>query len=246
MTLTDPHRMSDPDGKFNVAHTAQLAALFKVPFEKRSPEWFKNLMQFSMNATMGAGEPQVIRGPDGFPYFRLFIPETGKAVTPFCLGHILDHCCAQGLGVVMFDSETAKDPSYIFTYGLLGCIKAFNRWVFEESVGQGLQSETLEEKRRLLTGIPSDDYFPKFMWPFIGSFMQGVIGVKEPKVGPILDPANTPERSLVVNITRAMVQSDQQLQSIGHALQWFMPPGQVLMFLPEGMDEDWMAPLLAP
>jgi hypothetical protein len=242
----DPLRTADADGKFNTEHTAKLAALFKVPFTDRNQNWVNEFRQYALNATMVSGEPQIMHGPDGFPYFYLAVPKSGQSVTPFCLVHIIDHCIAQGVGVVMFGSDGNKEPGFVFSYGQLACLKAFGRWELEEAFGKGLETSVVEENREVLTGVPNDTYYPKFMWPHLGRFMKEGLGMDKPKIGILIDRASTPHENLVLNIVAENIGDEQQLQKLARALQWFLLPGQALMFLPGGMNDGWMAPLPTP
>jgi hypothetical protein len=230
--MNDPTRISDPDGKFNKQHTLELIKLFAVPPEKRDRAWLDNVHKYALNASLVSAEPQIIQGPDGFPYFQLHIPAEGP-ITPFCVSHIIDYCVENGYGAVIFGADKQR-PEFVITFGQMGCLKGFNKWIFEDFTG----TREVKEDTEVLTGVPSEEYFPNFMRPVLASFMREALRVETPKIGLVMMPNG--ERSLVVNIKPSQLKSEEHARSLAGALQWFLMPGQGIMFLPENMDDEWM------
>ena len=59
--------------------TNEIFQLVNVPQEQRDENWNKSFLFNLSKASFRCGEPQVITGPDGFPYVQLFLPEPNKS-----------------------------------------------------------------------------------------------------------------------------------------------------------------------
>ena len=54
-----------------------IANLLTIPKAERDQEWTEDFLANIPAASFKCGDPQLISGPDGFPYFQLFLPEPG-------------------------------------------------------------------------------------------------------------------------------------------------------------------------
>lgn len=79
---------------------------------------------------------QVVAGPDGFPCFRLLVPEPYRELETFCVTHALDRCLEQGFGAVVMNADPR--PQWVFPYGNLWAFKEHGAFVLpvEESDGE--------------------------------------------------------------------------------------------------------------
>src|SRR5579864_7360581 len=99
--------------KFDLSKTQETQDLFVVAREQRDQNWKNRFYEAIVDASMATTPSQVIRGPDGFPYFVLNLPPVGQPFETFCLSHIVDVCLENGFGVVI--QPDANPPQWVFT-----------------------------------------------------------------------------------------------------------------------------------
>ena len=57
--------------------TREIFELVETPHEARDEAWSAAFLSDLSGASFRCGDPQVIQGPDGFPYVQLLLPESG-------------------------------------------------------------------------------------------------------------------------------------------------------------------------
>jgi hypothetical protein len=133
-------------------------------------------------------QPQIERGPDGFPYFQLAIP-AGGAFTPFSLSHVLPYVLEHGLGAVVYGEATrVNPPEWVFSFGALLGLQMFGTLDTEGTQdaalsGGAVVSETLETPRQILSGMPSEEFLPASARRALGRYLRA-----DPGVALIVDP----------------------------------------------------------
>src|SRR6218665_3217739 len=100
----------------DLAKTEAIFKLVQTPPAERNDRWNDLFLENLAGASFRCGDPQVITGPDGYPYFQLFLPEPGVEFQCYVIEQIagaflLEH----GLGVVINPSGTGAD--WVLTYG---------------------------------------------------------------------------------------------------------------------------------
>jgi hypothetical protein len=215
--------------KSDLAQTQVLAELFDTPQEKRDAGWVERFYATVPDAPLMAFQPQVIRGPDGHPYFQLAIPDPG----PFegdTVAQVLDHALLKGLGVVVWASSGRGDsPEWVFRYGDLLAYKLYGR--FDDRSPEHLareggarRIETAEEHRYLVTD-PGEDYLPSRTRELMLDYIRKVSKHPAPKIRLMYDGALNPPKNLLLNITAYHFGGDQQkLADAMERLGWFLPP----------------------
>jgi hypothetical protein len=201
--------------KFDLERTHELAALFEVPRAERGDAWADAFFAAVPDASLAAGDPQVIGGPDGFPYFRLRLPDEGPFET-FCVTHVLDACLENGFGIVV--TAAGPQPEWVFTYGDLWSFASTGRFVV--STGE---TTTLEAPRQVLVGAPSDTTLPAYARGALRRALAAQ-GVTDPLVFLVHAPGNDPEQAFAFRPL-----PDPQ------ALLWYLPRHYALMSAPD----DW-------
>jgi hypothetical protein len=225
--------------KFDLEKTHAIVDLFTTPRDQRDEAWRRRFYAAIVDASMRAFDPQVSQGPDGFFYFSLALPEPG-AFTPFCLSHILDYVLDNGVGIAVFGSSGPPgEPEWVFTYGDLLSYSLYGDFdgdpaerAHQHGPG-GLAVETVKEKRKILVGSPSEQYYPKRAVAALGRFMRERLNVSEPEVNVIADPTDCPSLSLAINVRPADYGGD--LEKLGTAMRyvrWYLPRTHGLMSLP--------------
>ena len=214
--------------------TYVLKQLFKTPSEKREQDWLERFYSTVPEALLMDFEPQVSRGPDGFPYLELAIPDPGP-FNGFCIAQILDALLDKGVGVVVWgDSRRGDNPEWVFRYGHLLSYKLYGRFDDrspEQLVhgGGARRIETPEEHRYLVTD-PGEDYLPERTRELMLDYIRKVSKHPEPKIRVMYDAALNPPKNLLLNITPYHFGGDQQkLAAAMKHLGWFLPPSYAMV-----------------
>lgn len=225
--------------KFDLEKTHELVALFATSREQRDDAWRRRFYAAIVDASMRAFDPQVRAGPDGFFYFSLALPQAG-AFTTFCVSHILEYALDNGIGIAVFGSSgLSGEPEWVFTYGDLLSYALYGDFDGDpaerghQHEPGGLAVETVKEKRKILVGSPSEQYYPKRAAAVLAGFMRERLHVAQPEINVIADPTACPSLSLAINLRPADYGGD--LERLGAAMRyvrWYLPRTHGLMSLP--------------
>lgn len=202
--------------------TAALDKLFAIPHEQRDNNWQQSFLENVEEASFECNDPQVISGPDGFPYFVLNLPEANKEFQCYVIKHmvpgfILDN----GLGVVINPSK--GQPDWVFTYGELINYHLRNEF-YTDSKNWYVQTEnTLKENTEMLIGQPSEYVIPSQTRNILKKYLKQYTDVE---VKFLL--TNRPEgeeflQQLVFNLTPSDFQSEEHFNGVMQNLGWFLP-----------------------
>jgi hypothetical protein len=227
--------------KFDLAQTQALARLFTIPRETRGDAWRTEFYAAVVDASLVGFDPQVVWGPDGFPYFQLALPPAG-AFTPFCISHILDHVLDSGFGVAVFGNpERRGEPEWVFTYGDLLALALFARFDGDPAGRDalaartdGVWSEKIETGRKVAVGASAETYLPARARRVLGAFLRQAAGVPDPKIALVVDPALEPATNLAFDLGPADFGGDEsRFAGVMQALTWFLPRTHALLALPD-------------
>jgi hypothetical protein len=225
-------------GKFDLNQTRELFRLLAVPNANRDEAWRKDFFSAAVNASMVTDPEQVMIGPDGFPYFKLRLPEPGKEITPFCISHILDFCLENGIGVSINPHQDGAD--WVFRYSDLWNLKAKGslqviesetsddedlRKTVAESSGSQLEVRTPKSNREVFIGAPSQELLPNFARESIKGFLKRlqIYSDRSPLCFLLVDPNVKPERSLVFNFFPEDFSDVAEYHQVMHLLSWYIP-----------------------
>jgi len=227
--------------KFDLAQTHALAKLIAVPRESRDDAWRLAFYAAVVDASLTSFEPQVVGGPDGFPYFQLAMPPAGN-FTPFCISHVLDHVLEGGFGIAVFgDSGRSGEPEWVFTYGDLLALSLYGSFDGDPELREALAtrteavwSEKIETGREVLVSAPAEAYLPLRARRVLGAFLRQAAGVPEPKVALVVDPALNPQANLAFDLGPSDFGGDEsRFGGVMRALTWFLPRTHALLALPD-------------
>ena len=186
---------------FDLEQTQRLAQLIAIPPEERDASWPGQFLAAVPNASLASFDPQIVSGPDGFPYFQLALPDAG-AFTPFSIVHILEDSLENGVGVVIHTSTRRdENPAWVFTLGDLVSYSLFQDFAGDPKV-YSVEEPPPDQNadRSLLRATPSETYLPIGARAAMGRFMRGPFEVPEPKIGLVTGAMLRPRTSLMVNL----------------------------------------------
>jgi hypothetical protein len=201
--------------------TQMLSKLFDVPRDARDSHWQSNVIEHLSEASFRCGDPQVMTGPGGFPYFQLFIPEANQPFECYVLSHMVDDFLFErGWGVVINLKD--NQPDWLLTYGDVVNYKL--RKEFYSPPPEAMPpSGIIEKEEEVLTGQPSETLFPQ---PLRNALRQYLVfhGHKDVKI--LLMSRHRPEgivQQIVFNLTVDQFVDEPSYQALMQSLAWFMP-----------------------
>ncbi len=225
------HAPINPDRpECDITRTQVMDNLFQVPQQERDEAWQKIFCEEVQTASFACGNPQVISGPDGFPYFVLKIPEPNTPFESFCIRNMKDDFLLErGLGVVI--NPTAHSADWVFSYGDIVNLH-LNKEFFTKTDDIHLQNkETLQQDEKVLIAQPSESYLPRSARRVLRAFLEGT-GIQEPK---ILMLCRTIEgqvvQELAFNVYPEDFSSTEQLNYRLQQISWFLPRHYIVLSL---------------
>lgn len=218
----------------DLAKTDTIFKLVQTPQAERNDIWNDLFLESLPAASFRCGDPQVIIGPDGYPYFQLFLPEPGVEFQCFVIEHIKDTFLLEnGLGVVINPSGTGAD--WVLTYGdilNLHLNKAF--YTKEHSFATHKEHEVLEQEEKVMVGYPSEELLPLFTRAILKEYLKSN-GIATPKVLLMMRTVDGKmTQDIVFNITKSNFSDEDTFEALMSSLRWFLP----LHYSYAGMEEQ--------
>lgn len=228
------------EGKYygDLEKTAIIHQLTSVPVESRTQDWMMALTHNITHASFRCGEPQVIQGPDGYPYFGLYIPEPGKEFECFVIDKMKDDfLLSQGLGIVLHPDK--ENPDVVFTYGDVVNYHLNGHFFYNDnSFGAGEKTETIEEDEEVMVGNPDEKTVPAATRSVLRQFFASN-GVTNPKIMMMLrKKSEKMYRDVVFNITPEMFDNQDHFNAVMQAVGWFLPRHYTYLSIEEATIED--------
>jgi hypothetical protein len=229
--------------KFDLNKTQELYELFKTPREQRNDGWKERFYGAVVDASMATTPQQVLRGPDGFPYFVLNLPPAGEPFETFCVSHVLDICLNNGFGIVV---EPGTVPQWVFTYGNLWSLKEFGEFEIARgarpakedgaSSGRDTAAVAAGKLQPVLVGQPSSTLFPPYARKTIRNFLVESAGKESARVLLLNDVREEPQQALVFSVFVEDFSDPRDFEKIMYRLTWFFPSHYRLATLAKDSD----------
>lgn len=238
-----PRFAIDRSRMFDLSLTQKLTDLLGIASEARDDRWFADFHPAAWNASIALPAEPWFKGPDGFEYLRLNIPEPGKPFESNSLANLALDCLNRGSGAVLFPDPAAEAPGYVFPMGVIDCMMRFDDWrgdpldIEEAARGEGKPIDSL------LVTSPSRDFLPPYAARALYLRMKTDWAIGDPRVQLIVQAGSAPSRSLVVNRRFGELGSHEIAQFFCASLGWHLPPGRPITLLPDGWNEKDMTPL---
>ncbi|MFD1770917.1 hypothetical protein [Sphingobacterium suaedae] len=208
----------------NLEHTAIIDQLLRIPREERGEEWIVNFLSHVVTASFVCGEPQVIQGPDNFPYFQLFVPEPNTPFQCYVIEHMIsDFLLENGIGIALEPKDGQVE--WVLTYGDLLHYAAHKTFAIpaDHPFGKSKEGdEVIQEDEQVLVGAPSAYVLPDQARHVIKNFLEAQ-GVKEPKVCLIDRNVTGKGQDLVFNLVPWQFENQAHYRAVMQALGWFLP-----------------------
>lgn len=203
--------------------TKILRALFNVDPELRDETWKQTFLANVTDASFICSNPQVINGPDGFPYFVLNIPEPNKPFQCYVIRNMItDFLLEQGLGIVI--NPEKGNPDWVFSYGDI-----VNHYLRNEFYTQSnnwdmnKRDEVLESEERVLVGQPSEYIIPEQTRHILRLFFES-LQINNVKIALLNRPKGEEfSQQLVFNLTPDKFKDRNHFNTVMGYVFWFLP-----------------------
>lgn len=209
--------------------TDKLVELFQIPQGDRDAGWRHDFLLTVPNAALTLAEPEVQKGPDGFPYLQLLIPPDDTEFKGFSISHLLDVSIERGVGAVILP-QAGANPYWVFSYGnllsykLLGTFDARPMTPPPPSAPPG-------GERQVMVAQPNESYLPAAARQIIKQYLE-LNGVQQPAMFMLHDTSMQPPQQLVFNLFRENYPSDEHYHAVCQRLTWYLPPSYSFVTLP--------------
>lgn len=232
---TVPQANGKPKDAYNEMYDTQktkiVVELLKVSSDQRNDDWDQQFYENILQASFTCGNPQVIQGPDGLPYFKLQYPESKKPFNPFSLVSIKEHVLKNGYGVAL--SPDGNQVVWSIPHGAMVNLHVSGKLFTEPDHPTLPEREVLQEPTEVLTGQPAEDFLPTATREVLKDFLQ-TQGIAEPKM--MLMARHRVEgdsTELVFNIFAEDYPDEALFEALIHRVQWFLPRHYVVTVVPK-------------
>jgi len=210
--------------------------LIRVPAEERDEQWQRSFLTNIVEASFRCGDPQVVAGPDGFPYVQLLMPKPNESFQCYVIDHMKDDfLLASGYGVVI--NPDAGQPDWVLSYGdIMNLDLNGSFYTSEPTPFSSLkEDETIEGDEKVLVAQPSELILTELNRTVLREFLLSN-GVKSPKMLMMIRHGENASVSqeLVFNLTPEDFESEEVFRSVMQRLGWFLPRHYAYV----GMRED--------
>jgi hypothetical protein len=181
--------------------------------ETRDAAWEAELLKAMPTAQVRVLSPDPQEGPDHWPY--LMVSTTDGNDDPFM--NVLGWLSTRGIGCVL--NPEKPTPDYVLTYGMIWNFR--ERGEFLTQSPQGAQgSFEIKPGQELMTGAPSEAYFPSYARKIVKQFFADQ-GVFTPKA--LMVSTDKTNYDLCFSLESMKSPPATEHASIAEALSWFFP-----------------------
>ncbi len=225
---------------FNLEHTSEVAALCDVPSEDRDGAWQSAFFSVIATASFSCNDPQVILGPDGFPYFGLNLPTPHTEFECYSIAHLLEFLTTEGIGVVI-NPLAEGGPDWVFSYGDIWNYRETGEFIpkaprydnpqaengvgpKEDKDGSDVEiGDAAAANAEILISYPSEQMLPTYVRQAISSGLVHNFKIKTPSAFMIFDSELNPAQNLVFNIFAEDFENKADLESAQNFVLWSLP-----------------------
>lgn len=222
---TEPVKVSaSEEQRISLEKTQSIATLLAVPKEERNEDWLAQFMHDLPEASFRCGNPQVMAGPDGFPYFQLFVPEPGEEFQSFAIEKMIsEFLLERGYGVII--NPGAGEPDWVLSYGdLLNYSLNGSFFTYDSHFSKSSDAdEVVGEGEEIMVGQPAEDILPQQTRNLLKDFFV-LNGIEDPKV--LLMVRKKGEemiQDLAFNLTPDFFETETHYRNMMQTITWYLP-----------------------
>jgi hypothetical protein len=228
----------------DLAKTQVIDALLTIPREERTESWVNDFLASLPYAALRCGTPQLIAGPDGFPYFQLFVPKPGEEFQSYVIHEMISGFMVErGYGIVL--NPGAGHPDWVLTYGDILNYHLNGSFFTLDSLFSNSSNteETVAQGEEVMVGQPSEVILPAQTRKLLKDFFE-LNGIHNPKVM-LMMRKNGEEMSqdLAFNITPESFESEEHYRNMMQTVTWYLPRHYSVVGLHDHYVENGFMPL---
>jgi hypothetical protein len=220
----------------DLAKTNAIVQLAKIPPAERDENWKESLLANLASASFRCGDPQVITGPDGFPYVQLFLPEPNTSFQCYVIDRMKDDfLLTRGFGIVI--NPTPTGALWVLTNGDI--LNLYLHQIFytteKTPFSKETTDETITENEEVMIGQPSDSILPDSTRKLLREYLN-INGIKNPKVLLMMRHAKNDSdisQDIVFNLTPKDFDNQNLYRDVMQSISWYLPRHYSFV----GMDE---------
>ncbi|MET1055647.1 MAG: hypothetical protein ABWY16_10090 [Pedobacter sp.] len=224
--------------------TQLIATLLEVPREERTENWVSQFLAALPLAAFRCGTPQLIAGPDGFPYFQLFIPAPGEEFQSYVIQEMISGFLVErGYGVVL--NPGAGQPDWVLTYGDILNFHLSGSFFTLDSLFSNSSNteEEVAQGEEIMIGQPSETILPAQTRKLLRDFFE-LNGIQDPKVMLMMRKNGEDlNQDLAFNITPEIFESEEHYRNMMQTVTWYLPRHYSVVGLDESHVENGFMPL---
>jgi hypothetical protein len=224
----------------DISKVETITELFETAPDQRGSAWKQQFYDAVIDASFACGDPQVINGPDGFPYFALKTPEPFKGFESFCLCNIVETATDNGFGAVI--NPSGQGANWVFSYGDLATLRMFNSFEAPKQETPD-RDESLQQDQQFLIGSPSEEFLPAYVRAVLRSFLTEGVGIENPGVF-LMSRASDSIQQLAFSVFPEDFETEDHFNDIMGRITWFLPRHYLVVSVSrESGFEDHFQPL---
>jgi len=213
------------DALGDLEKTVLINELMAIPFAARDQQWRESFLSNLADAHLQYADPEVILGPDGFPYINVKTIEKNTDFKPFVLKNKMQNTILkQGFGIAL--NIHNEQPDWIFSFGDLVNYSLNNEFYTDDSIFSTEPGNTvIGQDEEILVGQPAETILPKEARMAIREFLE-YNGLKNPKIMLIArnyKSEETVRQDLVFNIIPKQFATEKEYKTIMETISWFLP-----------------------
>lgn len=201
--------------------TEIIVNLFTVKYDDRDDSWKEKFFANINEASLAGGEPRIIEGPDGYPYFHLITPTSGKEYASFTINQLIkDFLYREGVGLAI---NPVKDyPDWVFSYGDIVNYEIMDEF-YSNSVEWFNEEIIPMNNSQILSLKITEQLMPKELRTMLKRYLAS-FGITDPKISLVQkEISNESKKKLLFNITPNQFKNNEIFTDVINSISWFLP-----------------------
>lgn len=227
----------------SLAKTERIDTLLAIPATDRDQNWLNQFLSDLSEASFSCGNPQVIAGKDGFPYFQLLLPKKGAEFQSFVISKMMDDFLLErGFGVVI--NAGAESPEWVLTYGdILNLHLNGSFFSAESAFNSDTAKAIVADQEEVMVGQPSEALLPAKTRRLLRDFFE-LNGILEPKILLLMrKDGEGMSQELAFNITPSQFETEEHYRNMMQTVTWYLPRHYSIIGLSDEIFENEFLPL---
>ncbi|TFH33962.1 MAG: hypothetical protein E4G99_10455 [Anaerolineales bacterium] len=216
----------------DIQKVGQINALLEISPADRDQAWKDSFYDSVIDASFRCQEPQVILGPDSFPYFSLYSPIPHEPFESFCICNLMEYLLSNGLGVVI--NPGIDGAEWVFSYGDILTHRMFGVFAVDQTSAkkQPFEEVKIEKQEQVLIGQPSEEFLPASAREAIKRHFLARYGKEDLGVFLMSRKDFNPPTQLVFSIFPEDFGGAERFQGVLQEISWFLPRHYPVLAVP--------------